>query len=298
MRPGRRARRGARRPGRRPVVRDGAGERQQRHADPPARGRPGRREHRRHGAGDGRGGRRGRGRGGGAGPPRRRGPVGAARGHVARGLPPLRHVLRVPPPRDAHRRDRAAAGPAHPHHRGHGGRAGVRPHRGHLLRGRAATARDRGVAGSALATLLGGFAGCAAVAWAVWSLAYAAGLITYEQATTGPQTEFIVSPDAWSFVIALLAGVAGVLSLTTSKSAALVGVFISITTVPAVGAIGLTLAVGAWDEALGAGVQLLVNVAGLLVAGVVTLFVQLHLGRRLGRRRLLRARPDGPPDAA
>jgi uncharacterized membrane protein len=80
-----------------------------------------------------------------------------------------------------------------------------------------------------------------------------------------------------------------VLSLTTAKSAALVGVFISITTVPAVGAIGLTLAVGAWDEALGAGVQLLVNVAGLLVAGVVTLFVQLHLGRRLGRRRPVRA---------
>lgn len=157
--------------------------------------------------------------------------------------------------------------------------------------------RRRGIAGSALATLLGGFAGCAAVAWAVWSLAYAAGLITFEQATTGAQTEFIVSPDAWSFVIALLAGVAGVLSLTTAKSAALVGVFISITTVPAVGTIGLTLAVGAWDEALGAGVQLLVNVAGLLVAGIATLFVQLHLGRRLGRARPLRVRPGGGPDA-
>lgn len=149
--------------------------------------------------------------------------------------------------------------------------------------------RRRGIAGSALATLLGGFAGCAAVAWAVWSLAYAAGLITFEQATTGAQTEFIVSPDAWSFAIALLAGVAGVLSLTTAKSAALVGVFISITTVPAVGTIGLTLAVRGVGQALGAGVQLLVNVAGLLVAGIATLFVQLHLGRRLGRARPLRS---------
>lgn len=83
------------------------------------------------------------------------------------------------------------------------------------------------------------------MAWCVWSLAYATGLITSAQATTGPQTEFIVIPDAWPFVIAVLAGVAGVLSLTTAKSAALVGVFISITTVPAVGTFGLTLAVGA-----------------------------------------------------
>ena len=99
------------------------------------------------------------------------------------------------------------------------------------------------VAGMAATTLLGGFALCALIAWAVWAILYALGIITFIQATTGPLTESIISPDAWSFVIALLAGVAGVLSLTTSKSSALVGVFISITTVPAVGTIGLTLAV-------------------------------------------------------
>lgn len=38
-----------------------------------------------------------------------------------------------------------------------------------------------------------------------------------------------------SFVIALLAGAAGMLSLISAKSAALVGVFISVTTVPAAG---------------------------------------------------------------
>ena len=143
--------------------------------------------------------------------------------------------------------------------------------------------RRRGIAGLALTTLFGGFAACAAAAWAVWAVAYAAGVFTYEQATTGPATDFIISPDGWSFVIAVLAGIAGVVSLTSSKSSALVGVFISVTTVPAVGAIGLTLAVGAWEEALGAGLQLVVNIAGLLVAGVVTLFVQLHFGRWLGR---------------
>lgn len=144
--------------------------------------------------------------------------------------------------------------------------------------------RRFGIAGAAVATLLAGFAGSALVAWGLWAAVYAAGLITSEQATTGKQTEFIVAPDGWSFVIAALAGIAGVLSITSAKPSALVGVFISITTVPAVGTVGLTLAVGAWDEATAAVVQLLVNLAGLLLAGTVTLAVQLVFGRRLGRR--------------
>jgi uncharacterized hydrophobic protein (TIGR00271 family) len=151
--------------------------------------------------------------------------------------------------------------------------------------------RRRGIAGWAALTLFGGFVVCGLLAWAVWSVVYALGVFTYEQATTGALTEFIVKPDAWSFFIALLAGIAGVLSLTTSKSSALVGVFISITTVPAVGAIGLTLAVGAWDEAWAALVQLVLNLLGLILAGVATLFVQLVVGRRVTARfRARRAR--------
>ncbi|TQK17973.1 putative hydrophobic protein (TIGR00271 family) [Microbacterium sp. SLBN-154] len=148
----------------------------------------------------------------------------------------------------------------------------------------AAVRRRRGIIGPASVTLFGGFAVCALIAWGVWALLYALGIFTYEQATTGEATQFIVSPDAWSFVIAVLAGIAGVLSSTTSKSSALVGVFISITTVPAVGTIGLTLAVGAWAEAGAALVQLALNLAGLLLAGTVTLFVQLHAGRAISRR--------------
>lgn len=144
--------------------------------------------------------------------------------------------------------------------------------------------RRRGIVGPASITLFGGFAVCALIAWGVWSVLYAFGVFTYTQATTGEATQFIVSPDAWSFVIAVLAGIAGVLSLTTSKSSALVGVFISITAVPAVGTIGLTLAVGAWSEAGAALVQLVLNLAGLLVAGTITLFVQLHAGRAISRR--------------
>ena len=140
------------------------------------------------------------------------------------------------------------------------------------------------ILGGAAATLFGGFAACAAIAWAVWAIVYAAGGISFAQATSGPLTEFIIAPDVWSFVIAVLAGIAGVLSLTSSKSAALVGVFISITTVPAVGTIGLTAAVGAWGEARSALVQLAINLAGLLVAGVATLAFQLHAGPAVARR--------------
>ncbi|MFW0789836.1 DUF389 domain-containing protein [Gordonia sp. CPCC 205333] len=136
----------------------------------------------------------------------------------------------------------------------------------------------------AAATLLLGFLAAGTITWALWSLAYLFGWIDYTTATTGELTQFIVSPDLWSFLIALLAGSAGVLSLTTSKSAALVGVFISVTTVPAIACIGLTLAVGAWHEAWSSLVQLAVNLAGLLVAGTATLAIQQLAWRRFGRR--------------
>jgi uncharacterized hydrophobic protein (TIGR00271 family) len=132
----------------------------------------------------------------------------------------------------------------------------------------------------AAVTLIGGFAVAAAIAWLLWAIVWATGIISFEAATTGPLTDFIIKPDAWSFVIALLAGCAGMLSITSAKSSALVGVFISITTVPAVGTIGLTLAVGAWDEAVASAIQLGVNLLGLLIGGVVTIALQSLLWKR------------------
>ncbi|RWJ04838.1 MAG: DUF389 domain-containing protein [Mesorhizobium sp.] len=148
----------------------------------------------------------------------------------------------------------------------------------------------------AATTLLGGFALAAAIAWVVWTVADAAGVIDRVAATTGVATNFIIKPDAWSLVIALLAGCAGVLSLTAAKSSALVGVFISITTVPAVGTIGLTLAVSAWGEAWAALSQLSVNLAGMIIAGTATLAVQQLASRlppRKPARRMARGRRDG-----
>jgi len=152
-----------------------------------------------------------------------------------------------------------------------------------------ALARGRGsLILPSVGTLLGGFAIGAAVTWLLWIVVYSLGWVTRAGVVDGPLTEFIVKPDVWSFVIALLAGVAGVLSLTTAKSSTLVGVFISITTVPAVGTIGMTVAVGAWDEALASLVQLGLNLGGLLVAGTATLLLQSLVWR-------MRHGSGGPP---
>jgi uncharacterized hydrophobic protein (TIGR00271 family) len=109
-----------------------------------------------------------------------------------------------------------------------------------------------------------------------------------------PQTDFIYLPDAMSFVVAFLAGVAGMQALTSARSGALVGVLVSVTTIPAAGNLAVALADGlsldpaeprgryleqAWTS-LG---QLLLNLLGLLLAGTLTLWVQRH-GRRRGRR--------------
>ncbi|WNV75369.1 DUF389 domain-containing protein [Geodermatophilus sp. DSM 44513] len=98
-----------------------------------------------------------------------------------------------------------------------------------------------------------------------------------------PQTGFITAPDRWSLIVAVLAGVAGVLSLTAAKSGALVGVFISVTTVPAAADIGLSLALEGGTELVRAATQLGINLVGILLAATVTLAVQKYLWHRLPR---------------
>ena len=96
-----------------------------------------------------------------------------------------------------------------------------------------------------------------------------------------PQTSFITHPDRWSLVVAVLAGIAGVLSLTSSKSGALVGVFISVTTVPAAADMAISLALGGGPEFRSAATQLGINLAGILVAATVTLAIQRTVWRRI-----------------
>jgi len=90
---------------------------------------------------------------------------------------------------------------------------------------------------------------------------------------------------------AALAGVVGVVSLTEARSATLIGVFISVTTIPAASDIGVSLAFGSGSEAWGSALQLLLNVTVLAVVAIAGLPVQRALWRRAARRT-----PAAPPD--
>jgi uncharacterized hydrophobic protein (TIGR00271 family) len=85
-----------------------------------------------------------------------------------------------------------------------------------------------------------------------------------------PATLFIANPNIYSFLVALFAGTAGILSLTTAKSGALVGVLISVTTIPAAANVGVAAAYGNWDDCRGALAQLSLNLGALVVAGITT----------------------------
>ena len=94
-----------------------------------------------------------------------------------------------------------------------------------------------------------------------------------------PVADLINSPDLFSVVIAILAGIVGVVSLTESRASALIGVVISVTTIPAASAIGVSAAFGSWGDAGGSALQLLLNAGLLLVVGVLTLHAQRRLWR-------------------
>jgi uncharacterized hydrophobic protein (TIGR00271 family) len=99
-----------------------------------------------------------------------------------------------------------------------------------------------------------------------------------------PLTSFIWQPDALSWVVGFLAGIAGMLSLTSAKAGTLVGVLISVTTVPAAANAAVALAYGVPDEAAGSALQLVINLTAIVVAGVLTLLVQRFTSQRRERQ--------------
>jgi uncharacterized hydrophobic protein (TIGR00271 family) len=145
-------------------------------------------------------------------------------------------------------------------------------------------------------TLFLGFV-LAIVVTAGWALvAEAIGWVTIDDFTRPrPDTSFVFSPDRWSIVVAVIAGAAGVLSLTSARLGGLSGVFISVTTVPAAGSLALSLTFGAWTEARGSALQLLVNILGMAVAGWATLLVQQTVWHRVARRLSLKRAGEPPP---
>ncbi|MGI5215741.1 DUF389 domain-containing protein [Plantactinospora sp. CA-290183] len=100
-----------------------------------------------------------------------------------------------------------------------------------------------------------------------------------------PLTDFIWRPDALSWVVGFLAGVAGMLSVTANRSGSLVGVLISVTTVPAAANAAVATAYGTLGAAMGSIAQLLINLAAIVLAGVLTLLVQRLWWHRVASRR-------------
>jgi uncharacterized hydrophobic protein (TIGR00271 family) len=119
--------------------------------------------------------------------------------------------------------------------------------------------------------------------------------ITPDAFTSNDHTlaNIIASPDFFAAFVACCAGAAGMLSLSTAKSGALIGVLISVTTIPAAANIGVAAAYEDWEAWRGSLGQLSINLASILIAGTAVLAIQ----RALYRRRLQRHMRDELPRA-
>ena len=147
--------------------------------------------------------------------------------------------------------------------------------------------RDRGAVRDGLLALVAGFFAAIVVTFAFGAAVRASGKAPgLFLAGLRPVSNLINSPNAFSVVVAILAGLVGVVSLTESRANALIGVFISVTTIPAAADIGVSLAFGSWNEAGGSTVQLLLNVILLIVVGAAGLSTQRAMWRRIGARQI------------
>lgn len=90
--------------------------------------------------------------------------------------------------------------------------------------------------------------------------------------------DFIYEVGSFSLIVALLAGTAGMLAMVTYSSTVLVGVFISVTTVPAAGLAVAAAIAGKWNVVLSSLAQLGVNLVGIVLAGVAVLLILRRFG--------------------
>jgi uncharacterized hydrophobic protein (TIGR00271 family) len=99
-----------------------------------------------------------------------------------------------------------------------------------------------------------------------------------------PVSNLINDPNVFSVIVAILAGVVGVVSLAEARSGTLIGVFISVTTVPAAADVGVSMAFQNWSEARGSLTQLLLNLVILVLVGAVGLRLQAWFWRSMDDR--------------
>jgi uncharacterized hydrophobic protein (TIGR00271 family) len=123
-----------------------------------------------------------------------------------------------------------------------------------------------------------------------------AGLLTFVLLETGVApdvlspadrelTLFISDPNWASAIVAVLAGAVGMLALTGAKSGVLVGVLISVTTIPAAANVGVAAVYGNWSEAGGAAAQLGINLAAIVMTGLAVLTADRLAFRRRQQQR-------------
>jgi uncharacterized hydrophobic protein (TIGR00271 family) len=133
----------------------------------------------------------------------------------------------------------------------------------------------------ALATLLLGLVVVGAAASLITVALDLTGIISDDLVLGAGGLSGLAETDYSTVIVALVAGVAAMLSFETRASAA-VGVAISVTTIPASAYWGVALGAGQASGAGGALLVLAVNVCLLIVSGSTTLLVQRRLSRRAG----------------
>lgn len=134
--------------------------------------------------------------------------------------------------------------------------------------------RRANLARRAAAALIVGFPIAMGITALTTMAAEAVGWLSPDSVEHVQEVDFIFQVGPLSFVVALLAGAAGMLSLVSSRSAGLVGVFISVYTITAAGFAVVAATVGQWDVAAKSALQLVVNLVGIVVAGVLVLMLR------------------------
>jgi uncharacterized hydrophobic protein (TIGR00271 family) len=95
---------------------------------------------------------------------------------------------------------------------------------------------------------------------------------------------FVSDPSLLGALVALAAGIAGMVSFQSQQGAAAVGVAISITTIPAAAAIGVHTVAGSWQQVGGAFAVLAVNLSCVVAGGAATVLLQRRFeSRHAGR---------------
>jgi uncharacterized hydrophobic protein (TIGR00271 family) len=153
--------------------------------------------------------------------------------------------------------------------------------------------RRAGLAARSLTALVVGFPlGIALTVVSTWLLKETGVTPAHFSSSDHSLSNSIANPDFLAFFVAFCAGIAGMLSLTTAKSGALIGVLVSVTTIPAAANIAVAFVYGDWSSWRGSQQQLLLNILGIHLAGVLTLGIQrqFYARRRRRHRRTMRAR--------